>query len=140
MKEIKATLDELDTVVKYLTQTLSENAILFLRGDLASGKTTLTQAIAQAMDVVGEVTSPTFSLQQCYVTKEGKNLYHYDVYRLEHDAFMQLGLFEAFEEPGWHLVEWGSDTLKSFLEGVGYNVVTIDIQSNTNSRTYRIMT
>ena len=136
--EIVAALDELGKVVTYLESTLPQNAIVFLRGDLAAGKTTLTQAIAKEKGIEGEVTSPTFSLQQCYVGKDGANLYHYDLYRLEHEEFMQMGLFEEFEKSGWHMVEWGSDALKDFLVGVGYNVVTIDITSNENSRTYRI--
>ena len=138
MKEIHASLDELDKVVSYLDETLPSDTIVFLRGDLAAGKTTLTQAIAKAKGIEGEVTSPTFSLQQCYGAKDGSSLYHYDLYRLDHDEFMQMGLFEEFEKPGWHMVEWGSDELKAFLEGVGYNVVTIDIEANENSRTYRI--
>ena len=138
MKEIHASLDELDKVVSYLDETLPSDTIVFLRGDLAAGKTTLTQAIAKAKGIEGEVTSPTFSLQQCYGAKDGSSLYHYDLYRLDHDEFMQMGLFEEFEKPGWHMVEWGSDELKAFLEGVGYNVVTIDIEANENSRIYRI--
>ena len=133
-KEIMASLSELNKVVAYLNETLPPNAIVFLRGDLAAGKTTLTQAIAKAKDIEGEVTSPTFSLQHCY----GENLYHYDLYRLDHEEFMQLGLFEEFEKEGWHIVEWGSDELKAFLEGVGYNVVTIDIEPKETSRIYRI--
>ena len=138
MKEITASLSELDKVVEYVEQTLPPNAILFLRGDLAAGKTTLTQAIAKSKGIEGEVTSPTFSLQQCYGTKEGSRLYHYDLYRVDHETFMQLGLFEEFEKQGWHLVEWGSDALKAFLEGVGYNVATIDIESVSNARKYII--
>ena len=138
MKEIIASLNELDKVVQYIKETLPQNAIVFLRGDLAAGKTTLTQAIAKEKGIVSEVTSPTFSLQQCYEGSDGSNLYHYDLYRLEHDEFMQMGLFEEFEKDGWHLVEWGSDALKSFLEGVGYNVVIIEIESQNNSRIYRI--
>ncbi len=138
-KEITASLSQLDKVVDYLNKTLPSNAIVFLRGDLAAGKTTLTQAIAKAKGIEGEVTSPTFSLQQCYVAEDGSHLYHYDLYRLEHDEFMQMGLFEEFEKEGWHMVEWGSDALKAFLEGVGYNVVTIDIDASDNSRTYRII-
>jgi len=134
LKEIIASLSELDQVVNYLEETLPFNAIVFLRGDLAAGKTTLTQAIAKLRGVEGEVTSPTFSLQHCY----GEGLYHYDLYRLDHEEFMQLGLFEEFEKEGWHMVEWGSDELKAFLEGVGYNVATIDIESRENSRIYRI--
>ena len=138
MKEITASLDELDKVVSYLNETLPSDTIVFLRGDLAAGKTTLTQAIAKAKGIEGEVTSPTFSLQQCYGAKDGSSLYHYDLYRLDHEEFMQMGLFEEFEKPGWHMVEWGSDELKAFLEGVGYNVAIIEIEANENSRTYRI--
>lgn len=134
MKEIEASLDELGKVVSYLEATLPSDTIVFLRGDLAAGKTTLTQAIAKAKGIEGEVTSPTFSLQHCY----GEGLYHYDLYRLEHEEFMQLGLFEEFEKEGWHMVEWGSDELKAFLEGVGYNVVTIDIEPISNGRKYKI--
>ena len=136
--EITASLEELHKVVEYLETTLPSNAIVFLRGDLASGKTTLTQAIAKSKGIVGEVTSPTFSLQQCYVDQDGNSLYHYDLYRLEHEEFMQMGLFEEFEKEGWHMVEWGSDALKAFLEGVGYNVVTIDIETIDSGRIYRI--
>ena len=138
INEITASLSELDKVVNYLEETLPSNAIVFLRGDLAAGKTTLTQAIAKSRGIESEVTSPTFSLQQCYVTKDGSNLYHYDLYRLDHEEFMQLGLFEEFEKEGWHMVEWGSDELKAFLEGVGYNVATIEIEPISNKRKYRI--
>jgi len=138
VKEIQASLSELDKVVDYLKDVLPKNAIVFLRGDLAAGKTTLTQVIAKFKGIQSEVTSPTFSLQQCYLADDGTALYHYDLYRLEHEEFMQLGLFEEFEKPGWHLVEWGSDVLKTFLEGVGYNVAMVEIESNDNKRRYRI--
>jgi tRNA threonylcarbamoyladenosine biosynthesis protein TsaE len=138
VKEIIASLEELDKVVSYLEATLPSDSIVFLRGDLAAGKTTLTQAIAKAKGIEGEVTSPTFSLQQCYGAKDGSSLYHYDLYRLDHEEFMQMGLFEEFEKQGWHMVEWGSDALKAFLEGVGYNVATIEIEPHENSRIYRI--
>lgn len=134
MKEITASLQELDKVTAYLDATLPSDAILFLRGDLAAGKTTLAQAIAKAHGISDEVTSPTFTLQHCY----GEGLYHYDLYRLTHEEFMQLGLFEEFEKEGWHLVEWGSDALRDFLEGVGYKVYPIEITSNDSSRVYKI--
>jgi len=133
--EIAASLEELNSVVEYLEKTLSQNVIVFLRGDLAAGKTTLTQAIAKKRGVEGEVTSPTFSLQHCY----GKGLYHYDLYRLSHEEFMQMGLFEEFEKEGWHMVEWGSDALKAFLEGVGYNVAIVEIEPTLKGRNYKIV-
>jgi len=137
--EIVASINELNKVVNYLQVTLPLNAIVFLRGDLAAGKTTLTGAIAKDQGVEGEITSPTFSLQQCYVGKEGRHLYHYDLYRLEHEEFMEMGLFEEFEKSGWHIIEWGSDALKDFLESVGYNVVTVDIEPELKGRSYKIV-
>ena len=134
VKEITASLLELDKVVDYLNELLPANAIVFLRGDLAAGKTTLTQAVAKAKGIDAEVTSPTFSLQQCYA----EDLYHYDLYRLDHEEFMNLGLFEEFEKEGWHMVEWGSDALKAFLEGVGYNIALIEIEAKNEKRMYRI--
>ena len=134
LKEITASLSELGTVVTYLESVLPQNTIVFLQGDLAAGKTTLTQAVAKAKGIEAEVTSPTFSLQQCYA----EDLYHYDLYRLDHEEFMNLGLFEEFEKEGWHMVEWGSDALKAFLEGVGYNVALVEIKSQEEKRIYRI--
>ncbi len=134
MKEIVASLSQLDTVVTYLNKILPSNAIVFLSGDLASGKTTLTQVVAKERGIESEITSPTFSIQQCY----SNDLFHYDLYRLSHEEFMQMGLFEEFEKNGWHLIEWGSNELKLFLEGVGYNVVTVEITPKENKRIYRI--
>lgn len=138
MKEIVATLDELERVFVYLQRLLGQDAIVFLRGDLAAGKTTLTQAIARYKGVESVVNSPTFSLQQCYSSKDGVDLYHYDLYRLEDEVFMQMGLFEEFEKSGWHLIEWGSDGLKAFLEGVGYEVLVIEIAPFEERRKYTI--
>lgn len=134
MKKITASLDELDKVASYMYESIPSNAIIFLRGDLASGKTTLTQAIAKVKGIHSSVTSPTFSLQHCY----GEGLYHYDLYRISHDEFIQLGLFEEFEKDGWHIVEWGSNELESFLKSVGYDIYIVDIEVADDRRKYII--
>jgi len=134
MKEIIASEDELNSIVIYLNELIPKDAIIFLTGNLASGKTTLTKAIAKDRGVEGEVTSPTFSLQQCYE----ENLFHYDLYRIENDEFMELGLFEEFDKEGWHMVEWGDDALKNFLLSAGYEVFTITIEPYDKKRNYRI--
>ncbi|NKQ41324.1 MAG: tRNA (adenosine(37)-N6)-threonylcarbamoyltransferase complex ATPase subunit type 1 TsaE [Sulfurovum sp.] len=134
MKKITASLDELDKVASYMYESIPSNAIIFLRGDLASGKTTLTQAIAKAKGIHSSVTSPTFSLQHCY----GEGLYHYDLYRISHDEFMQLGLFEEFEKDGWHIIEWGSNELESFLKSVDYDIYIVDIEVADDRRKYTI--
>jgi tRNA threonylcarbamoyladenosine biosynthesis protein TsaE len=133
-KEIIASLSELDKVVSFLEKNLPENVILFLSGDLAAGKTTLTSAIARSRGIASGVTSPTFSLQQCY----GERLFHYDLYRIDNEAFFDLGLHEEFEKPGWHLVEWADESLKGFLANAGYNTASILITPVGESRNYSI--
>jgi len=134
MREIIASEDELDVVVGYLNSTVPKDAIIFLVGNLASGKTTLTSKVAKIRGIKEEITSPTFSLQQCY----SENLYHYDLYRIENSEFMELGLFEEFDKEGWHMVEWGDDALKAFLQDVGYELFTVTIVPYKDRRKYTI--
>ncbi len=134
MRDIVASEDELAIVVDYLNSIVPKDAIIFLTGNLASGKTTLTKAIAKNRGVDGEITSPTFSLQQCY----SENIYHYDLYRIENREFMELGLFEEFDKSGWHIVEWGDESLKSFLLNCGYELFIVTITPVEDRRKYNI--
>ena len=134
MKTITAPLAQIEKVVNYLNQTIPKDAIIFLVGNLASGKTTLTSHIAKSKGIKGEITSPTFSLQQCY----DKDFYHYDLYRIENSEFMELGLFEEFDKSGWHMVEWGDEALKSLLLDAGYNIFTVTITPYEDRRKYSI--
>ncbi|HHD81906.1 MAG TPA: tRNA (adenosine(37)-N6)-threonylcarbamoyltransferase complex ATPase subunit type 1 TsaE [Campylobacterales bacterium] len=133
-KEFIASEEELIVVVEYLNTLLPKNALIFLRGDLAAGKTTLTKNILASKGISDGVTSPTFSLQQCYAD----TIFHYDLYRIENEEFMELGLFEEFDKEGWHFIEWGDDTLKTFLENIGYEIFTVEITSYEDKRKYRI--
>ncbi len=133
-REIVAYLDSLEPLLDYLNSNLPEDAIIFLNGTLASGKTTLTKAIAKYIGLDSSVTSPTFSLQQIY----GDRLYHYDLYRISDLEFMSLGLFEEFDKSGWHIVEWGSESLRDLTLNAGYNICSIDIEILEGKRRYKI--
>jgi len=132
--ELLASEDELGRVVDTLKSAIPDDAIVFLRGDLAAGKTTLVQAFAKAEGIEESVTSPTFSLQHSY----GERMHHYDLYRIDDEEFERLGLIEEFEKPGLHFVEWGSARLERFLNEVGYNVVVVEIAPEGGKRRYRI--
>lgn len=57
-----------------------------LRGDVGSGKTTLVKALLAAWGYRGEVTSPTYTLSQEYALPDGRQVAHFDFYRLNgHD-------------------------------------------------------
>jgi tRNA threonylcarbamoyladenosine biosynthesis protein TsaE len=51
---------------------------------------------------------------------------------------MELGLFEEFEKEGWHLIEWGDDSLKELLLSAGYNIFTVTITPYKDMRRYSI--
>jgi tRNA threonylcarbamoyladenosine biosynthesis protein TsaE len=137
---VVASLERLGDVVDAIDACVGQEkcVMLFLKGDLASGKTTLTQAVTKAKGIESEVTSPTFSLQQCYEGENGNRLYHYDLYRLDEEQFMQMGLLEEFQKEGWHFIEWGSERLANFLASVGYRVVHIHITQDPQGRCYEI--
>ena len=67
--------------------------VMLLSGDLGTGKTCLTQGIADGMGVEGYVRSPTFVLVTIH---QGRiPLYHMDLYRMDSSAeVIDLGIDE----------------------------------------------
>lgn len=133
MKEFVLGLDELGVLVQEIQNELPNGGVVILQGDLASGKTTLTQAFASALGEEEKVTSPTFSLQQSY----GDRLFHYDLYNKGLEHFMSLGLLEELEKKGYHLIEWGDEKLRNLLESAGIDSMHILIQKDQNKRVYQ---
>ena len=132
MKIFNLGLDELGIIVKEIQNALPKGGIVILEGDLASGKTSLTQAFASALGEEEQVTSPTFSLQQCY----GDKLFHYDLYNKGLENFLSLGLLEELEREGYHLIEWGDESLFKFLVSAGMKSIHIHIEKDDKRRTY----
>ena len=133
-KTIEAPLEKIDEAAEEIGALLPENAVIFLQGDLAAGKTTLAKALAKARGCQNAVTSPTFSIQQIY---DG-GLFHYDLYQCPNEKFMAMGLLESLEEPGWHLIEWGDEALERLLKEYGFSVVTIKITPHGEGRRYEV--
>lgn len=132
---IVATIDDLSQVISKLKNlVLNKNIIVLLRGDLASGKTTLVKEYVKNLGLDDEVTSPTFSIQSVY----SSNIYHYDMYSKTLQEFISLGLLEEFEKDGIHFVEWGDDKLKAILSEYGFEFISIDIVKLQDKREYKI--
>lgn len=134
-KTFELELNEITSLIEYLIELLkNDNFIVILRGDLASGKTTLVKNYVKALNLDDLVTSPTFSLQAIY----SQNIFHYDVYNKTLNEFISLGMLEEFEKEGIHFVEWGDEKLEEMLKDYGYNVVLIEIEKKENKRLYKI--
>jgi tRNA threonylcarbamoyladenosine biosynthesis protein TsaE len=89
-----------------LASQLKAGDIVFLQGELGSGKTTFVKGLAQAFKVdPKKVNSPTFVLMNHY---RGKfSIYHFDLYRLEKPQEIDtLDFDEYFYGKGISLIEW----------------------------------
>lgn len=76
-------------------------------GEMGVGKTTFIKAIAKAMKVVDNVSSPTFSLINEYFSVPFGTVYHCDFYRLKDEReAREIGIPELFENEAWCFVEW----------------------------------
>lgn len=90
-------------------EQLKSGDVVALIGDLGAGKTHLTQGIALSKGYDGEVTSPTFALVNEYLAgDDGEvDLFHFDVYRLEHpEEMLEIGWEDYLDRDGVVVIEW----------------------------------
>lgn len=99
--------EELPEVADALLDALNGRMVVALRGEMGAGKTTLIRAVADALGVEDQVTSPTFALVNQYEGANGERLFHFDFYRIddEREAF-DLGYEEYFYSGDLCFVEW----------------------------------
>jgi tRNA threonylcarbamoyladenosine biosynthesis protein TsaE len=100
--------EEMQALGRELAQTLPEQAVVLLIGDLGAGKTTLAKGIVEGRNAAAadDVSSPTFTLIHEYGNPV--TVYHVDLYRLETvEQARRLGLEELFDRPALTLIEWG---------------------------------
>jgi tRNA threonylcarbamoyladenosine biosynthesis protein TsaE len=80
--------------------------VLYLHGDLGTGKTTLARGLLHAMGQQGAVRSPTYGLLSEYATPSGRVL-HVDLYRLRTpQELVALGLGDYLPGSRLWLIEW----------------------------------
>ena len=95
-----------------------EAFIVFLVGDLGTGKTTLVKEIIHALGSNDQVKSPTFTIIEPYeLTLE--TIYHMDLYRINDSSELEsIGLEEYLNEPNAIIfIEWPENSfgyLKKF--------------------------
>ena len=126
--------NELEDVVSYIKNIAKNGGIFLLRGDVASGKTTLVKGFAKFLGIKDDVSSPTFSILNIYEDK----IYHYDIYNKGVGEFVSMGLLETLEESGYHFIEWADEKLENILKEYGFGYFIIEIESKGDKRVYRI--
>ncbi|OGS99734.1 MAG: tRNA (adenosine(37)-N6)-threonylcarbamoyltransferase complex ATPase subunit type 1 TsaE [Gallionellales bacterium RIFCSPLOWO2_12_FULL_59_22] len=97
-----------------LAAQLDPGMVVYLRGDLGAGKTTLVRGMLNALGYTGRVKSPTYTLLEPY-RAAGMDLRHFDLYRLhDEEEWEAAGFRDEFDGQNIFLIEW-PDKAQDFL-------------------------
>ena len=117
--KIKYKLNQLEETSLKVTQNFNHKIIL-ISGEMGAGKTTLIKQILIGLNVIDNISSPTFSLINEYTTKSKDLVYHMDLYRINKiEELEEIGFFEYLESGNLCFIEWG-DIIEDII-GENYN-------------------
>lgn len=127
--------NELEQLVEPVISCLAEYPVLLLKGNLGSGKTTFARKLLRHLGIQREISSPTFNLVNVYPLEDGKELYHFDLYRIKHpEELEEIGFFEYLESGNICLIEW-PEIAEAYIAG---KHLLLSISYIGNSRSYTL--
>ena len=120
---------------------LKGDEIIFLQGELGTGKTLLAKGIASALGIKPEeVVSPSFTLINEY-SAETYRLFHVDLYRLGPSIENNLPEIDDYIGEGVMVVEWAQFLGPAYLKSNRNIKITLLLsEENENSRILEINT
>lgn len=135
MKTNVTSVEQMQQLGEKIGKILKPGDVVVLTGELAAGKTVLTQGIASAFGIKN-VTSPTFVISRIH--KGEPNFIHIDAYRLIDsglNSFTDLD-FESYLPNSIFVIEWGAAFVTSLTDQ--YLDIKISQGDNENSRNIEI--
>lgn len=120
------TLKQLPRIAEQIIGASSNKTLLFY-GSMGVGKTTLIKEIVKQLGVDDVVSSPTFSLVNEYLSRQGETIYHFDFYRIHsEEEALDIGIEDYFDNNSWCFIEW-PEKVKNLLP---LNAVEIQLSLN----------
>ena len=99
-------LDDYESLFKNINLCSNNKAVIFLKGELGSGKTTFVQKYLKYKYAFTNTSSPTFGIVNTYPINDIM-IYHYDLYRITKPAELNdIGLYDNLESNALHFIEW----------------------------------
>lgn len=100
-------LADLPAVAKVIIELSKTHKLVAFYGQMGAGKTTLIKQICARLDVMQEVSSPTFALVNEYETTNQQIVYHFDFYRIKNlEEVYDIGYEDYFYSNNLCLIEW----------------------------------
>jgi len=104
--EVIFSLEEIGNVAQ-LILAQNPNKVLLFNGNMGVGKTTLIKSLSANLGVIGNTSSPTFSLVNEYQTNDNQIVYHFDCYRLKNEVeALDMGIDDYLFSGNWCFIEW----------------------------------
>jgi tRNA threonylcarbamoyladenosine biosynthesis protein TsaE len=132
-----ATAERMRALGKALGRAARAGDRFLLEGPFGAGKTTFVQGLADGLDVLTPVSSPSFVIENQY--RGRLMLYHVDLYRLER---VEPELWQSLEEhlygDGVAAVEW-AERLPDHLRAGG-TWLHFELDEQTDARTIELTT
>ncbi|MEP6794350.1 MAG: tRNA (adenosine(37)-N6)-threonylcarbamoyltransferase complex ATPase subunit type 1 TsaE [Saprospiraceae bacterium] len=132
-------IDKLSEIVDVVHSLIGEGySVVLLDGELGAGKTTLVQLLCKSYGVEQQVSSPTFSIIQEYISPIKGPIIHMDLYRLDKPQELeQIGFAEYLDSGQLCIIEWPEVGNDYFV--MSYIRVDIGVENN-NIRNFKITT
>lgn len=129
---------ETENIAKAFAKELKSGDVICLNGDLGVGKTAFVQGLAKALGVSEPISSPTFTIVNCYDAK--LPIYHFDVYRIEDcDEMYEIGYEEYVYGDGITIIEW-PEKIKEILPEKRYDItISKDYSKHDDFRSIEIV-
>ncbi|MES2617024.1 MAG: tRNA (adenosine(37)-N6)-threonylcarbamoyltransferase complex ATPase subunit type 1 TsaE [Bacteroidota bacterium] len=126
----------LNEVVEEVITRLDASNVVLLKGNLGTGKTTFTKLLLQTLGIKDTITSPTFNIVSEYRLDSGKQVYHFDLYRIQSaDELYEIGFEEYIDSGNLCIIEWPE--ISEHL--LNLNCITIEISIEGNLRRYELI-
>lgn len=105
--EVIFTLEEIKEAAGTFTQVLEKHPVIAFHGEMGAGKTTFIHALCEVLGVTENISSPTFSIINQYLSLERRTIFHIDLYRLKDEAeAINAGVEDCLFSGDVCLVEW----------------------------------
>ena len=129
MEFITNSAQETEQVGQALGTRLLPGTVLAYEGDLGAGKTAFTRGLARGLGATEQVTSPTYTIVNEYLSGR-MPLFHFDMYRLASaDDLWDIGWEDYLERGGVCAVEWSENVREAMEDAITVRIEKLGEES-----------
>lgn len=102
--------EDLKGISQKFLEYVEEHKVFAFYGEMGVGKTTFISYLAEALDVEGQISSPTYGYVNEYLSPKYGTIYHFDLYRIasEEEAY-DIGIEEYIYGDDIVFIEWAEN-------------------------------